>query len=126
MPSQDIRGAHSWRCTRGNWLGLRAGMRRAWASLDRSDQDFLYTILGRDKHGRFRAVDVEINIATNVEAQTRLETALAHAAMQPPGACYQHDETGAPLDFFTPLGPEAKQHPIFRQIITGSHKLPSF
>src|SRR5262245_2034886 len=84
-------------------------------SLDLPDQDFLYTILGRDELGRFRAVHVEINIPTKNAVRQQLKEKLAEFAQLPPEAFYQHDQTRKPLDFFTPIVDETKQHPIFRQ-----------
>ena len=53
-------------------------------SLDLPDNDYLYTVLGRDKNGRFRAVDVQINLPSEDDARRQLDDALTEAVRQPP------------------------------------------
>ena len=55
------------------------------------------------QRGRFRAVKVEASFATRQEAQDRLQKRLAEYAVMPPEEFHQGDETGKPVDFFTPI-----------------------
>ncbi|RPJ78166.1 MAG: hypothetical protein EHM13_15000 [Acidobacteria bacterium] len=49
-------------------------------SIDTSDNDYVATVLARDKRGRFRAVGLEINLPYREEAMGRLETMLSALA----------------------------------------------
>lgn len=87
-------------------------------SLDTQDEDFIYTVLGRDAMGRFRAVHLEIDIVSIEEARERLRVALADLVQRPPAEFHQGDEHGPPMDFFTPIVAPERLHPIFRTLTT--------
>ena len=87
-------------------------------AFDVSDEDYDYFILGRDAKGRFRAVDVECSIPTAEEAKARLETQLEIYAKKPSEEFFQGDETGKPMDFFTPIVEDDVMNPSFRKLIS--------
>src|SRR5262245_246546 len=63
-------------------------------SIDTSDNDYVATMLARDQRGRYRAVDLEINLPFREEAIGRLETMLATSVGKPAEHFYQGDEEG--------------------------------
>lgn len=87
-------------------------------SLDLQDSDYLYTVLARDAKNRFRGVDLEINLASQQEAEKQLGQALVELSQLPAEEFHQGDEVGPPMDFFTAaVAPEAT-HPIFQRLVT--------
>lgn len=94
-------------------------------SLDLVDLDYVYTVLGRDAHGRFRAFHLEINISSEAEATERLNAALAELVVHPDVYFHQGDETGPPMDFFTPVTDLDKQSPRFQELITSRGFTPA-
>lgn len=94
-------------------------------SLDLVDQDYVYTVLARDAHGRFRAFHLDINISSEAEAIKQLEAALSELVVHPDTYFHQDDEVGAPLDFFTPTLALDKQNPNFRELTTAPGFTPA-
>jgi len=84
---------------------------------DRFDRDYGWIVLGRDRCGRFRAIDQNVSYPTFAEAQDHLAAAIETHAALPDESYYQGDEVGAPIDFFTPTVAEARFHPIFKVLI---------
>jgi hypothetical protein len=80
---------------------------------DVPDNDYVSYVLGRDAKGRFRAVWLECSITTQEEATEILRNKLAELAGSPPEDFYQGDEVGAPVDFFSPIVPADRRHPLF-------------
>lgn len=87
-------------------------------ALDLQDRDYNYFILGRDAKGCFRGVSVGASIPTMEEAQASLEKKLAEYAVLPPEEFHQGDETGKPVDFFTPIGKDEMLNPGFAKLIS--------
>jgi hypothetical protein len=87
-------------------------------ALDLPDQDYVSYVLGRDAKGRFRCVWLQVSLASRVEAAALLERKLAEFALAPPETFYQGDENGRPVDLFTPVVPEERQHRVFRILIS--------
>jgi hypothetical protein len=68
--------------TRGPLTTLIGEEREWYASLngnvigvlvrDRIDKDWSYAVLGRDQHGKFRAIDFDVSVATEPEARNKL------------------------------------------------------
>jgi len=85
-------------------------------SLDIQDHDFVFTVLGRDAMGRFRAVDLEHTIGSADEARNRLAASLAELVLLPDSDFHQGDEVGEPLDFFAPMVPPERLSPTFRTL----------
>ena len=94
-------------------------------SLDLADNDYVYTVLARDANGRFRAVHLDINISSEAAATKQLEAALAELAARPDTDFRQGDESGAPLDLFTPTVAPDKQNPRFRELATAAGFTPA-
>jgi hypothetical protein len=85
-------------------------------SLDTSDGDYVATVLARDAVNRFRAVDVQINLETQVAAHVALKTRFAALLSEPPEFFHQGDETGAPVDFFNPVIPPERRSLAFERL----------
>lgn len=94
-------------------------------SLDISDRDYVYTVLGRDAHGRFRAVHLDINILSQADAERGLEAALAELATRPASDFFQGDEVGKNIDFFAPVVPSDRRHPSFATLTTSAAHSPA-
>jgi hypothetical protein len=86
---------------------------------DLNDGEFAGIIYGRDQRERFRSIYVIPEFETSERrAKLHLRHAMDLLGMAPDEAFHQGDEKkGSPLDFFTPLGPQAKLHPIFRDLL---------
>ena len=87
-------------------------------SLDLPDQDYVSYVLGRDAKGRFRAVWLECSIESQEAATALLERKLAEFAQAPPEEFHQGDEVGRPVDFFTPVVADDRQHRVFTALIS--------
>ena len=86
---------------------------------DRTDKDYLYVALGRDKIGRYRAFTVGGSYFTRRQAEEALATKLDELRDAPAEEFHQGDEVGAPLDVLTPVVAQDKLHPNFRQLVEG-------
>ncbi len=71
--------------------------------MDLTDRDYNFVILARDKHGRFRAVDVGKTYFTRRMAEVALIKRMPEVHAKEDTAFEQGDETEKHLDFFTPL-----------------------
>lgn len=92
---------------------------------DRIDYDYGWIVLGRDRRGRFRAIDQDVSRPSFDDARDRLQAAMArHAALQD-DTYFQGDEHGAPTDFFTPIVPEARINPVFNTLISDDRYSPA-
>jgi hypothetical protein len=91
-------------------------------SLDVVDLDYVYTVLARDAHGRFRAFHLD---TSQNEAAEGLAAALAELVVQPDTYFHQGDEVGVALDLFTSELPSDKQNPRFRELITAKGFTPA-
>ena len=87
-------------------------------TLDTNDNDFVATALGRDALSRFRAVSLEINLASQEEATEWLRARLAELVQEPPESFHQGDEQGAPVDFFKPVVAIGKRAEAFERLRT--------
>ena len=87
-------------------------------SLDLPDQDYVSHVLGRDAKGRFRCVWLECSIETQEGATALLQRKLEEYAQSPPEEFYQGDEVGRPVDFFTPVVADNRQHATFATLIS--------
>lgn len=84
-------------------------------TLDKTDQDWLYVVLGRDEVARFRAIDQEINYQTNAEARIAAhrkmeEYSLAGETIFPQGLEQKRRKT---FLVFDPTAPKETLHPDF-------------
>jgi hypothetical protein len=94
-------------------------------SLDVSDGDYVLTVLARDAVNRYRAVDVQTALETPAAATIELKARLAALVGQPPEFFHQGDETGAPVDFFTPFVPPERRSRAFERLRTEKHFSPA-
>ena len=83
--------------------------------LDRTDEDWLYVVLGRDELARFRAIDQEINFRTDVEARIAAhkkmdEYSLAGETIFPQGLDRKNQRT---FLIFKPTVPKDRLHHDF-------------
>jgi hypothetical protein len=85
---------------------------------DRTDRDFGWVILARDRMNRFRALKFEHSLPTKKSARQALKIALARTVKQRTDSFYQGDETGEPIDFFRPVVPSEKLGRAFRELST--------
>lgn len=69
---------------------------------DRTDDDFAGVVLARDRLGRFRAVALTGFEPSQRRAEVLLRQEMEHLSLAPEKEYYQGDESGTPLDFFTP------------------------
>ncbi|MGE5546839.1 MAG: hypothetical protein ACM33T_08080 [Solirubrobacterales bacterium] len=87
--------------------------------LDRTDHDFGWIMLVRDKVGRFRCADVEASLPSERIATARLRVAMAEKIREPsfPGYVEQGDEPDTPLDLFVDRGiPDERLHKYFIEV----------
>jgi hypothetical protein len=92
---------------------------------DRMDHDYGWIVLGRDRRGRFRAIDQDVSRPSFNDARDRLQAAIAKHAALPDDAYFQGDEHGAPTDFFTPIVPEERINPTFSVLISDDRYSPA-
>jgi hypothetical protein len=86
-------------------------------SIDTSDNDYVATVLARDQRGRYRAVDLEINLPFREEAIGKLTTMLAALVGKPADFFYQGDEEGRRVEFFQPIVAQEKMSSTFRVLL---------
>lgn len=90
---------------------------------DRTDKDFGYIILGRDRRKIFRALEVGSSwFKTADEAEAALEEAMK--PYEDDGLCEypQGDEIKPTHDIFDPVAPEERQHEYFKVLTTTEHR----
>ena len=92
---------------------------------DRTDRDYGWIALGRDRQGRLRAVDQDMSLPSFGEAEAKLASALRRHAARPPEALWQGDERGRPMDFFAPRISAERAHPTFRILVEQERYSPA-
>lgn len=83
---------------------------------DRTDGDFGGLVFGRDRRGRFRWIAGTEFYDSPRYAEAMLRRLMEQKSMQPDEQFYQGDESGAPLNLFSPVVAKDSQHPHFRQL----------
>jgi hypothetical protein len=93
---------------------------------DRTDGDYGYVSLGRDKKQRFRCIDVKVSMTRN-DARRALLASLKEHLEHGVKAFPQGDEADdkAGVDLFTPVVPEEKLNPTFKLFHSSDHWLPA-
>jgi hypothetical protein len=120
---------------RSPWIAL-AAKELAWyeagdekllgvVSLDTVDNDFVATVLARDKKGKFRGFSLQINIKTPEEATNWLRDSFAELLPEAPETFHQGDEIGSAMDFFTPVADRALLSPSFVRLTTADGYSPA-
>lgn len=94
-------------------------------TVDRTDKDYGWVVMARDKRLRFRGVSVAASISSLEEARVQLFLELEKLRHAPAEEFHQGDESEAPTDFFTPVVTEDRLHPIFKQLIEGRKFSPA-
>lgn len=100
---------------------------------DRTDRDFAWLSLGRDERARFRMIEAGHSLATTEEACAALKTSMLRWQAEPDEAMHQgrkgnedeDQEAPPPVDFFTPVVPEAQLHPSFRILLNDPRYSPA-
>jgi hypothetical protein len=83
---------------------------------DRTDDDFGFVVMGRDRLKRFRAVETGHSFPTRKRGRKELQVALAKARNWKTSDFFQHDEVGKPIDFFRPVVPNNRLSHVFREL----------
>lgn len=96
---------------------------------DRTDQDYGWVLMARDKLGRFRGVDMAVSLTTQAIASEQVRDRIARSVEEGDFAALgdQHDETNYATDVLAiPMGtmPEAL-HPHFRKLIETPGRHPA-
>ena len=96
---------------------------------DRTDDDFGWILLARDRIGRFRCVDLKVDLRTPTYAAQGLRQRIADAieADEIPALGDQGDETNYPTDLLTvPAGTKPEDlHPHFRILMETPGRAPA-
>jgi hypothetical protein len=80
---------------------------------DRTDNDFGGLVLARDRRLQFRCVHATGFFDLQRRAEVELRRGMEEIAALPDTEYYQGDETGKPVDFFTPVVPAHRLNPNF-------------
>lgn len=91
---------------------------------DLVDSDFGYTVLARDRLGRYRAVDVDVSISTRRLAESQLEDRIIGLVGKPDEYFYQDDEDGREIDFFDPVVSPDRLNPLFKILVENENSTP--
>lgn len=121
--------------TRGPWTHI-AGIEREWYSEqdekvlcviveDTTDSDFTCIVLGRDRIGRYRAVDVTKFFDTITAARAVVPGLLADWASRDAQEYEQGDESRQQMDFFTPRHPIERLNPTFATLVRNEEFSPA-
>lgn len=92
---------------------------------DRTDGDFSWVVLGRDRLKRFRALDLKVSLQTDASARAELLGKVEQHAQGPDESFYQGDEVGEPVDFFQPVVPPERLHPNFKLLTSHERYSPA-
>jgi hypothetical protein len=92
---------------------------------DAEDEDYSCIVLGRDRVGRYRAVDVMPFFDTVQETREAMPAVLQSWAARDVADFEQGDEPPAPVDFFAPVGAAGRLHPLFRTLTTAEGFSPA-
>src|SRR6266436_4525940 len=92
---------------------------------DTEDEDYSGIVLGRDRAGRYRAVDVMPFFETVDETRDAIPAVLQEWAAKDLDQYEQGDEPRQAVDFFTPLRPLEHLHPRFLQLVTSEGLSPA-
>ena len=93
---------------------------------DLTDRDFGYVLLGRDRKGRFRCIDVQMSLK-KTEARHVLFASVKRHLAEGKTVFDQGDEDTdkAGIDLFSALAPDEKLHKAFLMLRTLDHWMPA-
>jgi hypothetical protein len=80
---------------------------------DRAGHDFGGLVFGRDRRRQFRCVHATGFLDSRRRSEVQLRREMERIAALPDVEYYQGDETGEPVDFFTPVVPAHRLNPNF-------------
>ena len=92
---------------------------------DTTDGDYSCIVMGRDRVGRYRAVDVMPFVPTLDEARGATPATLREWAARDPIEYEQGDEPQRGVDFFTPVRHVAQLHPGFAKLTASEGNSPA-
>lgn len=115
-------------CEELSWWASQDERLIAVVGRDRIDNDYLWTILARDRNSCFRSADVQTSIQTEWHAEEALRFAIANVVQTKNIETYgdQGDETNAPIDLLrVPTDYDPKTlHPYFRLLLEEPGRAP--
>lgn len=85
------------------------------------DKTYNYAVMGRDEIGQFRAIGIGVDYSDRDLARAHLVAEMTTHVASGERVFSQGDVKRTPLDFFTPILEEAKQHPTFKLFQTMKH-----
>lgn len=112
-------------CEEQAWLSSQCGRVLGVLLRDRTDEDFSWVVLARDRLLRFRAIDLGVSLETIETARSELVAKVEHHAESPDESFHQGDETGQPIDFFEPLAPPERLHESFKLLTSHERYSPA-
>ncbi len=96
---------------------------------DRTDDDFGWALMVRDRLGRFRSVELDVSLTSERRAQANLRAKIAEVSRIDDLARFgiQGDESNAAVDLLTILpGTRSEQlHPYFRELLDRPGRAPA-
>lgn len=92
---------------------------------DRTDYDYGWIVLGRDRVGRFRAITQNVSLPTFDAARDDLRTAMERHVQLPDEEFFQGDEFGEAVDFFGPRVQPQGLHPSFTTLTSHQRFSPA-
>ncbi|RIK66922.1 MAG: glycosaminoglycan attachment protein [Planctomycetota bacterium] len=92
--------------------------------LDLIDNDFVSVMLARDEGRRYRCFDLEVSVPSIDEARDQLHRSMKWHTGQGLKVYPQGDKR-QPIDLFSPVVPNEKQHPCFHDLATNEAFLPA-
>jgi len=100
------------------WYESADGRLLGVVARDRTDNDFAYVILGRDRLRRYRAVAIEHSFPSRKKARQQLRVGFAKFAKASSSVFFQGDEKGNPIEVFRPVVSLEKQSKAFVALST--------
>ena len=94
-------------------------------TLDYTDQDFGYVILGRDEARRFRCIDVKVSMPNPGMARSRLKKAISQLSQTGKTIFPQSDGPHKSVDLFQPQMPSDRWNPCFGAMLEYPHWQPA-
>lgn len=94
-------------------------------TLDYTDQDFGYVILGRDEARRFRCIDVKVSMPNPGMARSRLKKAISQHSQTGKAVFPQGDKPHKSVDLFKPQISSDRWRPSFAAMLEYPHWQPA-
>lgn len=101
------------------WWANKSDKNLGIVLFEEPDQQWFWIILGRDKRGVFRCVDMNHSIDTKEEASNQLKAKIEEWEDRPAEDSYQGDEKRKKNEIFKPQVTDSKLHHIFKLLNLG-------